>query len=134
MGSKISNILQLISLLERTVTGRWKDGRKVASIPQFAGLRYTWNPVLPRVSYKIRSVTIADPEGKFVPLNLTTIYKVVTNDFVSNGGDNVMQAPLRAAKNTGVKMEEVLIEYMRKKKSFSGVLDGRMKKVFFRRQ
>ena len=51
---------------------------------QVSGLRFTYNPSLP-VGSHVTSITVAATGQK---LDLTANYRVVTNDFMYNGGDN----------------------------------------------
>ena len=51
---------------------------------QVSGLRFTSNPSLP-VGSRVTSITVA-ATGQ--PLDPAAAYRVVTNDFMYNGGDN----------------------------------------------
>lgn len=73
----------LLAALENGVS-RWEntDGR----FPQVGGMRYTFDPTRP-VGDRILSAEIKNPNGTFTPINPTTVYTVVTNDFLRRGGD-----------------------------------------------
>ncbi|KAH9276471.1 hypothetical protein BASA83_001170 [Batrachochytrium salamandrivorans] len=60
--------------------------KPVLTVPQWAGIQFAFDATLPE-GQKVTSATVG---GK--PLDLTATYKILTNDFVAGGGDNIMPA------------------------------------------
>jgi 2',3'-cyclic-nucleotide 2'-phosphodiesterase (5'-nucleotidase family) len=76
---------QILDTLERVFAGRDKiSGRPVISKPQWAGLEVQFDPRRPAYS-RVASVKI---QGN--PLQLTKTYRLVTSDFLANGGDAIL--------------------------------------------
>lgn len=53
--------------------------------PQIAGMKFKWDPAQPAGS-RVFDVQIKQG-GAYVPLNLSSTYRLATNSFVANGGD-----------------------------------------------
>ncbi len=54
--------------------------------PQVAGMRYFYKPNNP-VGKRLVAVQVEQPDGSFVPIDPNRVYRVVTNNFMRNGGD-----------------------------------------------
>ncbi|KAJ3272560.1 hypothetical protein HDV01_005403 [Terramyces sp. JEL0728] len=76
---------EIIDLLERIAAGEWNDGKQVFGNPQFSGLQYTISTKQPKFS-RVSNITVGGKE--LVPLNN---YTMATLDYVSGGGDNILQ-------------------------------------------
>ncbi|KAI8805429.1 Metallo-dependent phosphatase-like protein [Cladochytrium replicatum] len=82
----------IIELLERVAARTFRDGTSaVITIPQWAGLKFTANLARPAYARVDRhNISVFDDNRKYVPLELTKTYRVVTNDFVARGGDSII--------------------------------------------
>lgn len=54
--------------------------------PQVSGIRYSFDPTLEAGS-RITSVEVLNEDGTYSPIDLVTMYSVVTNNFMRTGGD-----------------------------------------------
>ncbi|KAI8924768.1 Metallo-dependent phosphatase-like protein [Entophlyctis helioformis] len=109
---------KVMEMLERVAAGVDKvTGKKVISLPQWGGIRWTYNPSAPAYS-RVRSVEVA---GK--PLDVAATYKLVTNDFVAAAGDNILAAPEKFT--IGDVMADVVAECLTRRKTISPTVDGR---------
>ena len=73
----------VISALENGVSNFDKSSN--GRFPQISGLHFVWNPNKP-VNSRIISVTVLSG-STYIPLDPNAHYKIVTNNFMRNGGD-----------------------------------------------
>jgi len=81
--------------------------------PQVSGLKFIYDPQAP-VGYRIISINIIDQSGQEKPIDLTATYRVVTNNFMSTGGDGY--EVMKSGKNqidTGFLLADVVIDYIK---------------------
>jgi 5'-nucleotidase/UDP-sugar diphosphatase len=93
--------------------------------PQVAGLKYTFDLSQPAGS-RISDVMVAK-DGTWMPIEADTVYGVVSNNFVRNGGDGY--GMFRDAMNVydfGPDLADVTAEYMAAMGPVSPVVDGRI--------
>ena len=90
--------------------------------PQVAGLSFTINPSA-EVGSRISNVLVGGS-----PINLAATYKVVSNNYVRNGGDGYKM--FRGAANAydyGPDLADVTAEFLAKQNGYVPYLDGRIK-------
>ena len=83
------------------------------SFPHVSGMRFAWNPKAPAGS-RIVSVQVRDEKGNEKPLDPDATYRVVTNNFMMDGGDGY--GIFEGGKNqidTGFLLADVVIDYIR---------------------
>jgi 2',3'-cyclic-nucleotide 2'-phosphodiesterase (5'-nucleotidase family) len=90
------NYLVEISLTGKNITdmlegvvSRWKNKiskERITSFIQVSGLRFKYNSTKP-IYDRISEIQISNTGGIFEFINLNKTYKIVTDDFVSHGGD-----------------------------------------------
>ncbi len=100
--------------------------RGEGAFPHVAGIRFTWNPKAPSGS-RVVSVQVRDQKGKEKPLDLNQTYRVVTNDFLMNGGDGY--DIFKQGKNqvdTGFLMSDVVINYIRQQSPLNLTAENRI--------
>ena len=79
---------------------------------QVSGLRYSWDPNQP-VGSRIVSVELRNADGSYGPLDLAATYKVASNDFNRNGGDDYeVFATARNAYDFGPSLDEAVAQYI----------------------
>lgn len=67
---------------------------------------------------------------KGVPLNDSKTYKVLTSNFLADGGDGFLTFKKTLSyKNTGVEMLDSMVKYLKKFKTFDQKLEGRVRKL-----
>jgi len=94
--------------------------------PQVAGLRYTWSPDQP-VGSRILSVEVKNPDGSYSPIDLTATYKVVSNDFMRNGGDGYEMFTTAAnAYDFGAALDAAVQDYIAAFGPVAPELEGRI--------
>lgn len=100
---------QIIEALENSVS-QVKD--LAGRFPQVSGLRFVWNPNA-EPGKRIVSVEVKNPDGTYQPIDPTRTYRVVTNNFLAQGGDGytVFQKGSNFI-NLGFVDYEVLREYI----------------------
>ena len=88
--------------------------------PQVAGLRYTFNPLQP-VGSRLISVEVKTQDG-YSPLNPLQVYRVVSNDYMRNGGDgySVFQNYAIHPYDFGPALDEALQDYIK----MLGIIDA----------
>ena len=90
--------------------------------PQVAGLSFAVNPSA-EVGSRISNVLVGGS-----PIDLATTYKVVSNNYVRNGGDGYKM--FRGAANAydyGPDLADVTAEFLAKQNGYVPYLDGRIK-------
>ena len=97
--------------------------------PQVAGLRYVFDPAKPEGA-RISSVEVRDAGGAFRPVDPSTTYKAVTNNFVRTGGDGYsLFAKAKNAYDYGPNLEMVLAEYIRTNGPVAPAVEGRIRRA-----
>ena len=97
--------------------------------PQVAGLRYAFDPAKPEGA-RISSAEIRDAGGAYRPVDPSTTYKAVTNNFVRTGGDGYgLFAKAKNAYDYGPNLETVLAEYIRTTGPVAPAVEGRIRRV-----
>lgn len=120
---------QLKAGLENGVSGA-KLADLPGKFPQVAGMRFKWDPNQP-VGSKVYDIEIQTASG-YVPLNLTSTYRMATNSFVALGGDGYVsfaEAIENGAyhEDLGYPDYEIFIEYVTGKGgTIAPVVEGRI--------
>jgi 5'-nucleotidase / UDP-sugar diphosphatase len=93
-----------------------------------AGLRYVWDPSKP-VGSRIWRVEVWD-NNQWQPISITKIYRVVTNNFMRNGGDGYSMF-LQALNpyDFGPGLDAATMDYFAQFSPYTPFLDGRVTKV-----
>ncbi|KAG0238225.1 hypothetical protein BGW42_006505 [Actinomortierella wolfii] len=121
---------ELLDMLDAVLSGRHaKTGKQVTSSIQISGLRYVYNSSLAvEQAPRGRLVTahIKGRNGKWRVISKDKKYWVVTLDFVLKGGDNLLESKDRPSSIVLGKLDEVLMEYIRKRGTISPYLDCRI--------
>lgn len=93
---------------------------------QVAGLKYTFDPAAEPGS-RVSDVMVGSGED-WVPIETDTVYGVVTNNYVRNGGDgyNMFAAEGMNAYDFGPDLADVTVEYLAASTSYTPSLDGRI--------
>ncbi|MCX7795502.1 MAG: 5'-nucleotidase C-terminal domain-containing protein [bacterium] len=114
---------QIIEALENGVS-QVKD--LAGRFPQVSGLRFVWDPNAD-VGKRIVSVEIKNPDGTYQPIDPTRTYRVVTNNFLAQGGDGytVFQKGTNFI-NLGFVDYDVLREYIQKNSPINPQIEGRI--------
>jgi len=97
--------------------------------PQVAGLSYTFT-LANEPGSRISDVMVDDGAGNAAPLDLAKTYKVVTNNYVRNGGDGyaMFAGDYKNAYDFGPDLADVVAEYIAGNGgSYTPVIDGRIK-------
>lgn len=95
---------EVIAALENGVSD-WANG--AGRFLQVGGMRYSFDPTKPAGS-RVLSAEIKQADGTFKAIDPAATYKVVTNNFIANGGDNF--AVLKNAK--GFRQDTYLTDYV----------------------
>ncbi|MGR3572400.1 bifunctional metallophosphatase/5'-nucleotidase [Brevirhabdus sp.] len=95
--------------------------------PQVAGLKFTWDPAKPANEGRISDVMVKQ-DGKFMPLDPARTYKVVTNNYVRNGGDGykIFATQGQNAYDYGPDLADVTAEYLAGQGDYKPYTDGRI--------
>lgn len=117
----------IISALENglanvTLSG---DGR----FPQVSGLRYLWDLYRP-VGSRVISVEVFNPStNRFEPLNPSARYRMVTNNFVRQGGDGytVLRDFAINPYDFGPALDQAVIDYFQQFSPITPTIDGRIR-------
>ncbi|WP_207461726.1 bifunctional metallophosphatase/5'-nucleotidase [Azospirillum sp. SYSU D00513] len=97
--------------------------------PQVAGMRYAFDPKRP-AGERILSVEIHDAAGGYAPLDRAKRYRVVTNNFVRQGGDAYARlAKAETSYDFGPNLEAVTAEHIRRAGPLAPVAEGRVRRV-----
>jgi len=114
----------LLQALENGVRNYPEDGR----FPQVSGLRFLWDPYRP-INSRVISVEVRNPvDSTWQPISPTARYKVVTNNFVRQGGDFYTMFRDLAINpyDFGPALDEAVIEYLQQFSPVSPTLEGRL--------
>lgn len=111
---------QVVQVLETGVFGRH-------GIVQVSGLRFTHDPDAP-VGDRVRSVTGA-ATGE--PLDPNAAYRVVTNDFMYNGGDEytTFQQGMNPTIYSDILLSDAMVDYLRAESPITQRVEGRITTV-----
>jgi 5'-nucleotidase len=97
--------------------------------PQVAGLRFSYTPSLPPGS-RVTKLEIKSGET-FAPLDPAKTYRVITNNFMLNGGDGyVIFAQGTNQLDLGFVMADVVADYIKAKSPVTLQLEGRIEVTF----
>lgn len=116
---------EVLDLLERVAAGHSKTGTTLTSIPQWAGIKWSYDPAAPEYQ-RVKSALLVKADGTTEPIDATKTYQMVTNDFVAGGGDGIID---RVDVPPGDLQADALITYLEKKGVVSPVLEGRVVKI-----
>lgn len=97
--------------------------------PQVAGLRFVWN-LSAQTGSRIVEVQVADGSDRFEPLDPDATYRVVTNSFLLNGGDDY--SIFQEGKNrldTGYLMADVVMDYLKASSPINRRVEERIEQV-----
>lgn len=113
----------VIAALENGV-GRVEDG--AGRFPQVSGLRYVWDAAAEPGS-RIASVEVMGDSG-WMAIDEATIYGVVSNNYMRNGGDGYSMFRDQAinAYDFGPGLEQVVADYLKASGSYVPYTDGRI--------
>jgi 5'-nucleotidase len=114
----------IIAALENGVS---KVEEGAGRFPQVAGLKYTFDPAAPAGSRVSEVMTLVGGDA-WAPIDPDTVYKVVTNNYVRNGGDGyrMFAAEAMNAYDFGPDLADVTAEYMAKVGPYAPYTDGRI--------
>ncbi|BAZ05689.1 putative 5'-nucleotidase [Calothrix sp. NIES-3974] len=97
--------------------------------PQVAGLRFELNPQAPP-GKRILSIQVQNADGNYQPLDTKATYRVITNNFLLNGGDGY--EVFKSGKNqidTGFLLADVVMDYISSHSPINQQLDKRIVQV-----
>ncbi|MBW4653003.1 MAG: 5'-nucleotidase C-terminal domain-containing protein [Kaiparowitsia implicata GSE-PSE-MK54-09C] len=115
--------LQVVEALE---SGLSQVEEGAGRFPQVAGLRFTFDPAA-AVGQRVTTLCFIDADGTSQSLQADTIYRVVTNNFMLNGGDGY--AVFTDAQNpyvTGFDMADSVVDYIQTNSPINLDVDGRI--------
>jgi 5'-nucleotidase len=104
---------------------QFDDPDKNGRFPQVAGMTFTFDPN-GATGERVTEIMVQTDAGA-VPLDPETLYGVVSNDFVRNGGDGYSM--FRDAENAydfGPDLAEVVVDYLVASGPYTPYLDGRI--------
>ncbi|MCS6773258.1 MAG: 5'-nucleotidase C-terminal domain-containing protein, partial [Thermoflexales bacterium] len=117
---------QILQALENGLAnvGVSGDGR----FPQVAGLRYLWDFYRPVGSRVISAEVYSPTLMAYVPLNPSVVYRMVTNNFVRNGGDGYTMLRDFALNpyDFGPSLDEAVKEYFQQFSPVTPTIEGRI--------
>ncbi|MDE0113430.1 MAG: bifunctional metallophosphatase/5'-nucleotidase [Albidovulum sp.] len=94
--------------------------------PQVSGLKYTWDPSVAPNEGRIQEVLVLS-NGEWAPINSNAVYRVVSNNYVRQGGDGYdMFATAENAYDYGPNLEEVVADYLAANSPYEPYTDGRI--------
>ena len=95
--------------------------------PQVAGMKYTFDTSAEAGS-RVSDVLVADGDD-FVPIDLSKMYNVVSNNYVRNGGDGYsMFVDAENAYDFGPDLADVTAEFLAESQGYEPYTDGRITK------
>ncbi len=113
----------VIEALENGVSQIEEGGGR---FPQVAGLKYTFDPAMTAMDGRISDVMVQTADG-FVPIDLATTYKLVSNNFVRSGGDGYKMFKSAAnAYDFGPDLADVTAEYIADNAPYAPFTDDRI--------
>ena len=83
--------------------------------PQVAGMRVLWDPKA-APGHRVLSVEVGTEETGFIPLELTRMYLLATNDYLAKGGDgyDIFATDSTSSRHLGPRLEDAVAEYLTK--------------------
>jgi 5'-nucleotidase len=105
---------QIMDTLNRVKNGKSSNGKPLVSLPQFSGLKYNFKNGTEK---SIANVMIG---GK--PLDLKATYDALSIDFVTDGGDSIME---KINSVSGDLFAEVMVNCLRRQPTITPSTDGR---------
>ncbi|MFQ5595289.1 MAG: bifunctional metallophosphatase/5'-nucleotidase [Anaerolineae bacterium] len=98
--------------------------------PQVGGLRYYFDPSLEAGS-RIVSVDVKNAGGGYEPIDLDTVYELVSNDFMRRGGDGYDMFADNAIDpyDSGAVLADAVAEYIGENSPVSPAVEGRITKL-----
>jgi 5'-nucleotidase/UDP-sugar diphosphatase len=121
---KYDNSLYLVNLTGsdiRQVLSYSVKRQGYGSFLQVGGIRFTWS----KNSYELSDITVGGN-----PLDDETIYKVVINSWMAQGGDGfTLLRDLEKKNNLNILHREVVYDYLAKLGKFEPMLDGRINTI-----
>lgn len=96
--------------------------------PQVAGLKFTWDAAKP-AGERVSDVMVGSGDS-WAPIEADTVYGVVTNNYVRNGGDGYKMFATEGmnAYDFGPDLADVTAEYLAKAGPYTPYTDGRITK------
>ncbi|WP_261381468.1 bifunctional metallophosphatase/5'-nucleotidase [Paenibacillus cremeus] len=91
--------------------------------PQISGMSFSYNPSKP-AGQRVVEVKVGGN-----PIDPNKTYKLVTNDFISSGGDGYAMFIDKKAMNSGITLYELVEEAMTTQKNVNPAVDGRIVEV-----
>ncbi|KAH6567589.1 hypothetical protein BASA60_008984 [Batrachochytrium salamandrivorans] len=112
---------QIKEVLENTVSMYNAQTKKlVISVPQWSGLKFTFDSTLP-VGSRVTTVTVDNK-----PLSSDSTYTIITSDFVASGGDNIL-SPTPSI--SGDVLADVFAKCIKKLGTLTPATDNRFSKI-----
>jgi 5'-nucleotidase/UDP-sugar diphosphatase len=121
---------ELVEALENGVSRAGNpENEGTGRFAQVSGLRYSWNPNQP-AGARIVSVEVLNEDGSYSPIDMNATYKVASNDFVRNGGDDYQSfVGARNAYDFGAALDEAVARYITTFGPVAPELEGRVTMV-----
>jgi 5'-nucleotidase len=95
--------------------------------PQVAGIRFTFDPAAP-VNARVGVIEVRNQAGAWVPISNTATYRIITNDFMLNGGDGYSVFTRGSDRlDLGFILADVVEEAIRAQGSINAETDGRIR-------
>ena len=116
-------------LIEALENGVSQVEELAGRFPQVAGFRYSWNPQAPPDN-RIISVEIKQSDGGYSPLEPNRVYRLVTFDYLTGGGDGY-QVLTRGTnlQFLGVVDYAAFLEYIKLNTPLKSRLEGRITRI-----
>jgi 5'-nucleotidase len=98
--------------------------------PQVGGLKFTFDPNQ-SVGSRVLSVEVKNADGSYSPIDLETVYKVASNDFMRGGGDGYDAFANNAIDpyDSGAVLADAVAEYIGTHSPVSPAVEGRITKT-----
>lgn len=127
-----SNTLATMALSGADLRAALENGLSAAEsgagrFPQVAGLRLAWDPAAP-AGRRIVSLSLVRPGGVVEPIADERLYRVVTNNFLRQGGDGYVTFRDRAVEpyDAGPNIEDVMEAWLAANRPLAPEPDGRI--------
>ncbi|MGK7901341.1 MAG: bifunctional UDP-sugar hydrolase/5'-nucleotidase [Hormoscilla sp.] len=102
----------------------------MGSFPQVAGLQFVWNPHA-AAGDRIVGIQVQQQDGSFAPLQTDATYRVVTNNFLLEGGDGYsIFTQGNHQQDTGYMLTDVVSDYIRERSPVSPQMENRIVRFF----
>lgn len=104
------------------------DGSGSGRFPQVAGLAFAFDPRRPPGA-RLLVLDVVAPDGRRAPIDDARTYRVVSNNFLRQGGDGyaVFRDRARDAYDNGPLMEEAMVAHFAARGTLAPRLDGRIR-------